>query len=174
MRASGPVTTSLDPAATAASTHALHASLRRATDRDVAALHQLLTDVDLTVAGLDDPSVRLWVVSDADGTLVASTGFELSADGRHALVRSVAVRPSRRGAGHGTFLARFALDAAAAAGATQAWLFSRRSGPFWQRLGFERTGVDELVAALPEAHQVRLFARSGQLAREVAWSRPLG
>ncbi|HEY3506571.1 MAG TPA: hypothetical protein VGN37_27760 [Actinocatenispora sp.] len=32
---------------------------------------------------------------------------------------------------------------------------------------------DRLARALADTHQVRLFARTGQLAREVAWSRTL-
>ncbi len=59
------------------------------------------------------------------------------------------------------------------AGARQAWLFSRRSGGFWQKLGFEPTTTDSLATALPDAHQVQLFRSTGQLDREVAWRRPL-
>jgi len=82
--------------------------------------------------------------------------------------------PRREGAARqGTRLARFALDEAAAGGATRAWLFSRRSGPFWQKLGFVPADRYELAAVLPEAEQVRLFVRSGQLEREVAWARDL-
>lgn len=63
-----------------------------------------------------------------------------SADGRHALIRSVAVHPSKRSLGRGSELARFALARASEEGATHAWLFSR----------------------------------TGQLDREIAWSRPIG
>nr|WP_246287081.1 GNAT family N-acetyltransferase [Schumannella luteola] len=158
-----------------------------------------LREADLTLSALDDPTVRLWVVrggvddvvgsagtgtgtgtgsgSDSDSgsgsAIVGSTGYELSADRRHALVRSVAVHPAARRGGLGRQLALAALDAAAVEGATDAWLFSRRSGPFWQSLGFQPAERGALAAALPDAHQVRLFRESGQLAREVAWHRPL-
>lgn len=52
-------------------------------------------------------------------------------------------------------------------------LFSRRSGPFWQRLGFVAADRDELAAALPDARQVRLFQETGRMGIEVAWSMPL-
>ena len=136
-------------------------------------LRSFLRDSDLTLAGLDDESVRLWVERDPDGTVVGSTGYECSADGRDVLVRSVAVAAGRRSAGAGTRLARFALDRAADDGAERAWLFSRRSGPFWQGLGFASADRQALVAALPETQQVRLFLTTGQLDREVAWTRPL-
>lgn len=111
---------------------------------------------------------------DATGSLVGSSGFELSEDGRHALIRSVAVAPDHRRAGAGSRLARHALAEATIAGATQARLFSRRSGPFWQKLGFESADRYALAAAMPDAHQVRLFTRTGQLDGEVAWTRSLG
>jgi len=147
--------------------------LERCRASDVEALTGFLSEVDLTLSGLDAPSVRLWIERDERGEVVGSTGYEISADGRHALIRSVAVSPSHRSRGHGSALARFALVRAAAEGATTAWLFSRRSGPFWQSLGFESADRDELVHALADTHQVRLFRQTGQLGREVAWSRSL-
>ena len=82
---------------------------------------------------------------------------------------------SRRTAlkGVGLTLARFALDRAVEAGADRAWLFSRRSGPFWQKVGFVSADINELAIALASTHQVRLFSETGQLQREVAWSRLL-
>ncbi|REK74035.1 GNAT family N-acetyltransferase [Aeromicrobium endophyticum] len=139
----------------------------------MADVREFLQRVDLTLAGLDAPAVRLWAERDDRNEIVGSTGFELSADGEHALIRSVAVAPGRRAVGAGTRLAQLALDEARAAGVRRAWLFSRRSGPFWQKLGFTSADRDELAAALPDAHQVVLFRQTGQLEREVAWSRAL-
>lgn len=147
--------------------------LERMTGADVEALRAFLHEVDLTLAGLDSSSVRLWIERDEDGRIVGSTGYELSADGRDALIRSVAVSPERRTAGGGSRLARHALEHARSEGVERAWLFSRRSGPFWQKLGFDGADRDELAAALPDTHQVQLFVRTGQLDREVAWSRAL-
>jgi N-acetylglutamate synthase-like GNAT family acetyltransferase len=141
--------------------------------RDVDSLREFLTGADLTLAGLDAPAVRLWVERDITGALIGSTGYELSADGKHALIRSVAVAPDQRGSGAGSRLAMHALMQAAADGAGRAWLFSRRSGPFWQSLGFQAADRYQLAAALPDTHQVQLFTQSGQLAREIAWSRPI-
>ena len=147
--------------------------LRPVGSDDLPELIEFLTIADLTLSGLDSPTVRLWVSRDAQGAIVASTGFELADSGSDALIRSVAVSPDSRGLGWGLELARFALDAAADAGAGRAWLFSRRSGGFWQKLGFEPADRSALARALASTHQVRLFAETGQLAREVAWSRPL-
>jgi len=147
--------------------------LQRVRADDVAALAAFLQDVDLTVSGLDAATVRLWVLRDDAGRIVGSTGFEVGGDGRHALIRSVAVGADGRAAGTGTRLARFACAQAAEGGARDAWLFSRRSGPFWQRLGFSPADRGELARVLAGTHQVELFRATGQLDREVAWRMPL-
>ncbi|WP_076680201.1 GNAT family N-acetyltransferase [Microbacterium sp. RU33B] len=148
-------------------------ALVAATDDDISDVRSFLAEADLTLSGLDAASVRLWIERDDGGRIVGATGFELSGDARHALIRSVAVASDRRAQGRGSALARFALERATDAGAGTAWLFSRRSGPFWQSLGFARADIAELAAALADTHQVRLFRETGQLDREVAWSRPL-
>lgn len=147
--------------------------LVRVEDADVDDVRAFLLRVDLTLSGLDAPTVRLWLERAEDGRIVGCTGYELSADGRHALIRSVAVDPKHRAAGAGSRLARHALDQARQAGANSAWLFSRRSGPFWEKLGFRGADRHELAAALPDTHQVRHFRATGQLEREVAWWRSL-
>ncbi|MYV99731.1 GNAT family N-acetyltransferase [Streptomyces sp. SID3343] len=149
-------------------------SLTKAGPADLSDLHDFLDRADLTLSGLDAPTVRLWLLRDADGTVRGSTGYELSADGEHALIRSVAVDHTARGRGLGLDLARFALDRAADTGARHAWLFSRRSGPFWRRLGLEPADRARLATVLAETHQVTLFRTSGQLDHEVAWARDLG
>lgn len=147
--------------------------LERVNEHSVAALTEFLSEVDLTLSGLDAASVRLWIELNDDGQIIGSTGYELSDNHGHALIRSVAVRPSSRSAGKGSDLARFAFAQAHQEGARQAWLFSRRSGPFWQGLGFQPADKNELATVLATTHQVQLFQSTGQLAHEVAWSRPL-
>jgi N-acetylglutamate synthase-like GNAT family acetyltransferase len=140
----------------------------------VDAVTAFLRGADLTLSGVDSPAVRLWIDRDAGGEVIGCTGYEISRDLRHVLIRSVAVAPRHRSAGRGGELARFAFAQATAEGAVTAWLFSRRSGPFWQGLGFVAADRDDLAQVLDETHQVRLFRRTGQLDREVAWSRPIG
>jgi N-acetylglutamate synthase-like GNAT family acetyltransferase len=138
---------------------------------DAFELTEFLLAADLTVSGIGEPDLHLWIDLDPDGRIIGSTGFELA--GEHALLRSVAVAAPLRGTGRGTELARFALDQAAALGATRAWLFSRQSGPFWQRLGFEPAEIPDVASALDVTYQVQAFVASGQLRYETAWSRPL-
>lgn len=140
---------------------------------DEADLIRFLTRADLTLSGLDGVGIRIWIDRGDDGAIRGTTGYELSDDRRHALIRSVAIDPSGRREGRGTMLARAALARATADGARTAWLFSRRSGPFWQRLGFQPADRDELAHRLSNTHQVALFRRTGKLDHEIAWSRPL-
>lgn len=148
--------------------------LKPATAADITEIAEFLRTADLTLSGLDAPSVHLWICRDkSTEQIVATTGYENSEDGRHALIRSVAVSQELRGAGIGLRLAGFALERAREEGATQAWLFSRRSGPFWQKAGFTSADTKHLAAALASTHQVQLFAQTGQLEREIAWSRQL-
>lgn len=148
--------------------------LVRATNADIAEISEFLSIADLTLSGLESTSVHLWISRDeTTGRIFATTGYESSEDGQHALIRSVAVAPELRGGGIGLDLAEFAMDRAVEAGAKQAWLFSRRSGPFWQKAGFSSADTKDLAVALASTHQVQLFAETGQLEREVAWSRQL-
>jgi len=144
--------------------------LAAVTFADIAGLEAFLTVVDLTVAGLDAPDVRLWIDRKDSGKIIGSTGYELNADRRPALIRNVAVAPSNLQAGDGSRLTRFALDSARNDGAATAWLLSQRSGPFWQGLGFATADRLGLAAALPDTHQVRPFIHTGQLDTETAWS----
>jgi N-acetylglutamate synthase-like GNAT family acetyltransferase len=140
---------------------------------EIPELMDFLRRADLTLSGLESPALRLWLLRDGDGTVRGSTGYETDPTGEHALVRSVAVDGEWRRRNLGLALGRFALDQAAAEGARRAWLFSRRSGGFWQRLGFVPADRAALARALADTQQVRLFVKTGQLEREVAWSRPL-
>lgn len=90
----------------------------RATDSDLAEISDFLREADLTLSGLDSPTVHLWISRDeTTGRILATTGFENSGDCRHALIRSVAVDAGLRGAGIGLDLAQFAMDRAVEAGA---------------------------------------------------------
>ena len=135
-------------------------------------LLDFLRAADLTLP-VASARIRIWVERDESGQIVGSTGFETADDPTHALIRSVAVLTSSRGQGNGLRLATFALNAARAAGSRRAWLFSRRSGPFWQRLGFAPADRAETAELLASTQQVSLFRESRQLEREVAWARDL-
>ncbi|SDM41750.1 GNAT family N-acetyltransferase [Allokutzneria albata] len=119
--------------------------LQRVRADDVPTLKAFLSEVDLTLSGLHAPTVRLWVERSADGKVVGSTGYEISEDGRHALVRSVGVSPSMRSSGRGSDLARFAFDRAAEEGAHQVCLF-QQTGQFDREVAWSRSLVEDALA----------------------------
>ncbi|MFC8718207.1 GNAT family N-acetyltransferase [Kitasatospora sp. NPDC057198] len=120
--------------------------------------------------GLDEPGTLLWTVRDASGP-TASAALELA--GPAALLRSVAVRPDRRGNGTARRLVEDVLAEAAAGGIRRVYLFSTDAGAFWRRLGFREVPVPEAANALAAAPQVRQYLADGSLAAEAAWCRDL-
>lgn len=140
---------------------------------DVPELKVFLLRAGLTSSGLGDPAVRMWLLRTPEGQLQACAGYELSDDGEHALIRSVAVDASRRREGLGHRLAEEVLDRAVQEGARRAWLFSRRGGSFWERLGFRPADRAALTGVFARTHQVRHFQCIGLMHEEVAWWRSL-
>ncbi|WP_233205646.1 GNAT family N-acetyltransferase [Cryobacterium sp. Y82] len=94
----------------------LHLTLTTPPDLDTVTAFPRVAD--LTLSGLDSPTLRLWTARDATTGRIASTGYERSEVKQHVLIRSVAVAPALQGLGGGLQLARFALDRAAESGAT--------------------------------------------------------
>jgi N-acetylglutamate synthase-like GNAT family acetyltransferase len=145
--------------------------IQEATPIDIAAIHLLLEESGLSTHAVLAPGTRYWLAQEADGGSIGTIGMEIG-DGA-MLLRSAAVRPAARGQGIGAALLLRALDEARAAGLRQAYLFSTGAGAFWSRQGFREVPVAELVAALPDAPQVRHYDEQGWLPDEVAWRRDL-
>ena len=126
-------------------------SFERVDGSELEELRAFLSEVELTLAGLEARTVRLWVERDADHKIVGSTGYEISEDRRDALIRSVAVSPQSRKVGSGSCLPRFALSEAAREGAQNACVcvsvsWSRDDGRIWPHL--------QLASLLADTHQV--------------------
>lgn len=113
------------------------------------------------------PDTRYWVAEDSHGGLVGTIGLEFG--GEAVLLRSAGVLQPWRGRGIAAALTREAIDAATRAGYRVIYLLSTEAGAYWKRLGFYEVPVSEVVTALPNAAQVRLYATLGSLQTEVAW-----
>jgi len=106
-------------------------------------------------AGLPQDGVRQLVatllVARANGGVVGSAAIEPY--GREALLRSVAVDPSRRGAGLGRRLAEAAVVMASRLRVERLYLLTETAAPFFARLGFRpvsRADIPASVQASPE------------------------
>lgn len=114
---------------------------------------RLLERCGLPTEGIADDRVTL-VVARRGGDVIGCAGVERY--GRHVLLRSVAVRGDARGHGLGRRLVDAVLDAAAAGGATDAYLVTTDATGVFARLGFAELDRARLhrdapaVAASPE------------------------
>lgn len=145
--------------------------ITRAAAADGPAIVALLAAADLLTHDVLAPGTVYWVAHDGMRQLVGVAGVETGADA--ALLRSVAVLPAWRGQGLAQLLVEHAIAFVRASGYWRVYLFSTRSGGYWQRLGFRRVAVDEVARALPSSPQVVRFAAIGKLAGEVAWRKEL-
>ncbi len=145
--------------------------IREAAPTDAEAICAILTESELSTHAVLAAGTRYWLAQRADGEITGAIGIEIGA--RAVLLRSAAVRPDARGQGIGAALLRRALNEAAAAGYRQAYLFSTDARAYWSRQGFCEIAMPELVAALPDAPQVRHYDEQGWLPNEVAWHKDL-
>lgn len=150
---------------------AMQMMIRLAILDDRERVRALLDRIGLNTADVLAPGTRYWLAEDSDAAC-GVVGLEYGASA--VLLRSAGVLPGARGRGVGHALVDAALAAAEQHGHTRAYLFSTGAGPYWTRLGFHEVPVNQLVAALPDAPQVRQYRRLGWLPSEVAWRRDLG
>jgi|SRR5579859_975350 len=145
--------------------------IHEASRADLAKIQTILRQAQLSTDDILVEGTRYWLAEDADRSPIGVVGLEL---GRTAvLLRSATVNPSFQGQGWGTSLVQWALDTATCTGYHYAYLFSTGAGAYWQRLQFQEVPVAELVAALPEAPQVKQYEQLGWLPTEIAWRRNL-
>jgi len=145
--------------------------IRAVAPADAEAICAILTESELSTHAVLAAGSRYWLAQRADGELIGAIGSEIGAGA--VLLRSAAVRPDARGQGIGGALLRRALDEAVAADCARAYLFSTGAGSYWTQQGFREVPVPELVAALPDAPQVRQYEQEGWLPDEVAWRKDL-
>ena len=140
--------------------------IRAAVLSDVTSISALLRSDGMRTEGVLERSTRYWVADD-EVRLVGAIGLELG----HGcvLLRSAIVVRSARGQGVGRRLAEHALEWARENGYLTAYCFSTDAGSYWTARGFSVCSVNEIVKAMPEAPQVRLFDRLGWLPTESAY-----
>lgn len=146
-------------------------TIRIAKSHDKEALSRLLETVNLLTQDVLAPGTQFWLAHENQGKLSGCAGMEFSESA--VLLRNVAILPEFRKQGLGAKLVEHVLSYARNQGYQAVYLFSVRSGGYWQRLGFREVTVDELVQALPESYQVLHFMRIGKLVSEHAWRKDI-
>lgn len=127
------------------------APIDRLAPADAPGLAAFLLSVGLDPAGLADPNLRAFVVRDGS-QIVGSAAYELG--DAVALLRSVAVRPDRRGRGLGAALASHALAEASREGATEALLLTDGAAGYFAAGGWQTVPRSYVDARFPGSQQV--------------------
>jgi amino-acid N-acetyltransferase len=116
-----------------------------ASDRDLPDVHRLLESHHLPLEGVDD-HVKTMIVAREGSHVVGTAALELYPDG--ALLRSVAVEPSRQGRRLGHRLTETVLNLAQAHGADTVFLLTTTAERFFPRFGFEPITRDDVPASV--------------------------
>lgn len=132
-----------------------------------ATLLELLRGADLPTTGVRSGPGRFYLAVAADETL---GGGGVEPYGEAALLRSVVVRPDRRGEGVGAALVTRLCDVAVAAGAEEVWLLTETAESFFTGLGFETVPREAAPATVRESPEFATVCD----ASAACMTRPLG
>ena len=135
--------------------------------RDLAQVRETLASAAMMTDGIEWPAA-CYILAYNGEEPIGVIGVEAKIDA--ALIRSLYVKPAMRQRGIGAGLLAAARKAAHTRGARHLFLFSTDAGNFFERLGFVRTDITNIVAALSGVPQVEYYrARPDELAREVVY-----
>ena len=119
---------------------------------------------------MDDRSLYWLGITPASG-IIGLSGAEIC--GHSALIRSTAVLAPYRGNGIAKKLVEGLLNCLKGWGIQKLYLFSRDTGSFWEAFGFVPCLVEEVIAQLPDAHQVIYYLGDNSIWTDVAWKREI-
>ena len=122
--------------------------IESATERDLPGIRALLERLHLPLAGVDEhlPAV---LVAREGGQIVGTAALELYPEG--ALLRSVAVEPSRQGQQIGHRLTDAALQLATTRGARSVFLLTTTAERFFPKFGFEQIDREDVPLSVRES-----------------------
>jgi amino-acid N-acetyltransferase len=119
--------------------------ISRAAPGDLAAVESLLEAAGLPLEGARDAFETGVVARDGEDVVGAAA---IEPHGGSALLRSVVVRPERRGTGLGRALVEAVEQLAADAGAGEVYLLTETAVDWFPRLGYRSVARDEVPAAI--------------------------
>jgi arsenite methyltransferase len=119
---------------------------RSAEASDRAAVHGLLENLGLPIAGVPD-DLSNFIVATHDGNVVGVTGLEL-ADSNAVLLRSVGVHPAHRKNGVARRLVALAIEDARSMNIRSVYLLTPSAETYFARWGFVKTARSGIPAAL--------------------------
>ena len=126
--------------------------IESATEHDLPKIRALLERLQLPLAGVDEHLPTMLVAREGD-QIVGTAGLELHADG--ALLRSVAVEPTKQGKQLGHQLTDAALRLASAHGVNAIFLLTTTAERFFPKFGFEPIDRERVPSSVRESVEFR-------------------
>src|SRR5229473_6671199 len=128
-------------------------------------VREMIASAAMMTDGIEWPAACYILAYNGDEA-IGVVGVEAKIDA--ALIRSLYIKPAMRQRGIGAALLAAARKAAHTRGARHLYLFSTEAGSFFERVGFVRVEVANVIAALSGVPQVEHYRmRPEELAREV-------
>lgn len=146
-------------------------SIRLADDSDLTGLKETLDRNSQNLNIVINDKTFFYLAESGGSGIIGLAGAEISQSS--ALVRSVAVLPGYRGKGIAKKMVDALFQGLKDKGIEKLYLFSRDTGAFWEAYGFVRCTVEEVIAEVPDAHQVISYINDNSIWSDVAWRRPL-
>lgn len=144
--------------------------IRRAQADDTDRIRKFLSQNNQSPSiSIHDQSI--FVTAESDNQVVGVAGAELGS--LNALVRSTGVMDSWRSHGVASELVCELFRVLRQREISNLFLFSTGAGVFWTRKGFRECAINELIAELPDAPQVKGYLDDGSIWSEVTWRRKL-
>ena len=126
--------------------------LRRATQRDLDEVIELLSAANLPTEGVRESFARFFV-AEASGTIVGSVGIEKHGD--YGLLRSAAVSDALRGRGVGRRLVSEAIDDALESGMRALYLLTTTAEEYCPEFGFVKIDRANVPHELKDSEELR-------------------
>ncbi|MBI5070593.1 MAG: GNAT family N-acetyltransferase [Deltaproteobacteria bacterium] len=134
-------------------------SIGPASGGDMEGIKLLLAAALLPSRDVVGPPGQRFILAAEGGRVLGCAGLQLA--GQDALVRSMAVRWTRRNAGLGTRLHERLLHQAVLAGVRTLYVVTMTAEEFFARQGYRRAAADEVPAGLRASEEFAAFAPGG-------------
>jgi N-acetylglutamate synthase-like GNAT family acetyltransferase len=126
--------------------------IRKATNRDLDAVEDLLSANDLPLDGVEE-NLSGFIVAEEGGQVIGTVGLEKF--GSIALLRSAVVSNEHRGSGVGRRLVEYILEYAEKDGIEELFLLTTTAEDYFPRFGFTRTTRSAVPPAVKASAEFR-------------------